>query len=241
MTLLALMFHRASAGRHGNPAAMLDAHFELLSRDFHCVLPGEPLDDARTNVCLTFDDGYVDFYGVVYPLLRKHGLRAVLAVPVLSIREAVAMPLEARLKACESRLDEDACEAYCAWSELGEMVDSGSIQVASHGFSHVRLDDPDVNLHTEIAVSRTFIAARVGRPVDTFVLPYGRFSPEAIELAKRHYRYVFRIGSADNGSWNGRVLYRVDADEMATPNALLSLRRLTTYRLRRQWNRLRAR
>lgn len=241
MTLLALMYHRASAGRHGNPEAVLDAHFAMLSRDCRCVLPGEALDERRTNVCLTFDDGYVDFYGVVFPLLRKHGLRAVLAVPVLSVVEKVAASLTIRLAACAARLDAAAPEAYCAWSEMREMASSGSVAIASHGFSHVRLDDPAADLHTEIAESKTYIAARTGSVIDTFMLPYGRFSPAAVELAKQHYRYVFRIGSADNRGWNGRMLYRVDADEMATPDALLSRRRLAAYRLRRHWNRLRAR
>jgi len=51
-------------------------------------------------------------------------------------------------------------------------------------------------------------------------------------------RYVFRIGSADNRNWAGKVIYRVDADEMDSPDVLFSKRRMAAYRLRRHWNAL---
>lgn len=196
MTLIVPMHHKVSAGRHGNSADMLDAHFAFVARNCRCVLPGEPLDPAGPNVCLTFDDGYFDFYAVVSPLLVKHGLRAVIAVPV-------------------------------------------SAMSTSHRFNRSRLDSPDVDLHTEIVVMQTMLAARTNRTVSSFVLPYGRFSARAIACAEKHDCYLFRIGSADNAGWTGRLIYRVDADEMTSPDALLAERRLGEYRWRRRWNAMR--
>ena len=137
--------------------------------------------------------------------------------------------------------DADGRGGYCTWAELAEMAAGEAIAIAAHGFSHSRLDAPGADLHTEIAVPQTILAARTGRPIESFVLPYGRFSAAALAFAKQQYRYVFRIGSADNEGWDGRVLYRVDADEMAAPEALLAPRRLAAYRLRRHWNGLRCR
>jgi peptidoglycan/xylan/chitin deacetylase (PgdA/CDA1 family) len=121
------------------------------------------------------------------------------------------------------------------------MAASDSIAIASHGFTHSRLDVEDADLDTEIVLSRKMLSARTGRTVDAFVLPYGRFSPRTIACAKEHYRYVFRIGSADNRGWSGEILYRVDADEMSSPSALFSRERLSAYRWRRRWNAMRSR
>ena len=242
MTLIVPMYHKASSGRHGNAVAMLDAHFAFIARHCHCVLPGEPLDGRRLNVALTFDDAYYDFYAIVFPLLAKHRLRALLAVPVALIGERADGSASTRLQACSQRLH-DSCVpgAYCTWPELTEMAESGTVRVAAHGFNHVRLDLPESDLHTEIVVPQTLLAARTGQDVSSFVLPYGRFASAALASAKEHYRYVFRIGGADNDDWTGRLLYRIDADEMSAPDALFSRHRMASYRLRRHWNVLRSR
>ena len=242
MTLLVPMYHKASAGRHGNSAEMLDAHFAFIARHCHCVLPGEPLDPGRTNVLLSFDDAYFDFYATVFPLLIKHGLRALLAVPVLAIFDTTSASAASRLDACSDRGQEgERRGAHCTWPEVAEMAASQAISIASHGFSHVRLDRPQVDLHTEVVVSKTMLAARTGRTITSFVLPYGRFSAETLAYARQHYRFVFRIGSADNPDWMRKVLYRIDADEMSSPDDLFSRRRRATYRWRRHWNAVRSR
>jgi peptidoglycan/xylan/chitin deacetylase (PgdA/CDA1 family) len=131
--------------------------------------------------------------------------------------------------------------AFCTWSEMREMAQSGRVAIAAHGFTHRRLDGNDIDFHAEIVVPQTLLAARLGRPVQSFVFPYGRFSPAALRQVKQTYRHVFRIGGADNANWNSRVLYRVDADRMTTPDALFAPTRLMLYRARRYWNLLRRR
>ncbi|HWA08086.1 MAG TPA: polysaccharide deacetylase family protein [Opitutaceae bacterium] len=242
MTLLALMYHRARDGDFGNAPAMLDAHFAHIAAHYECVLPGEPLAPGRLNVCLTFDDAYFDFYAVVFPLLQKHGLRALLAVPPVVVREQVDAPTVKRLRAnpsVEARHPHDG--GFCTWPELREMADSGQVMIAAHGFTHCRLDDPRVDLQTEIEVPRQLLSARLGQPVDSFVFPYGRFGRAARERVRRCYRHAFRIGGADNAGWDSHLLYRVDADRMAAPDALFTSRRRAGYRARFFWNRLRGR
>lgn len=242
MKLLAPLYHRASAGLYGNSADMLEAHFRVIAETCHSVLPGEPLRARGLNVCLTFDDGYFDFYTVVFPLLRKYNLKAVLAVPVGLIREHCDATPQQRMDACAERVaDGENLDGYCTWAELREMATTPHVSLAAHGFTHCRLDLPDSDLHTEIVVPQTLLAARTNQAVDSFVLPYGRFSEAAIACAKKHYRYVFRVGNADNGDWNGRILYRISADQIPTPTSIFSRHRLAGYRFRRHWNLMRAR
>ncbi len=220
MSLLVLAYHRASAGPHGNDPALLDAHFGLIARRFPCVLPGETLRRGRLNVCLTFDDGYYDFHAVVFPLLEKHGLRAVLAVSPGFLRERVLVPAAER---------------------ISQSAEVGRVEVAAHGYSHCRLDRPEADLGAEVLVPHSLLAARLGRPVTSFVFPYGRFSAGALAAVSQSYRYVFRLGGGDNRHWNQRLLYRVGADKLASPGAPFETHRLAAYRARRWWNRLRLR
>ena len=242
MSLLVLMYHRARPGLHGNSAAMLDAHFARIARDHSCVLPGEPLNPAGLKVCLTFDDAYFDFYAIVFPLLKKHGLRAVLAVPPTIVSEQCELPVETRLREYpEVAPAHSPGGGFCTWAELREMAASKRVAIAAHGFTHRRLDEDGIDLHAEIVAPKEMLEIRIGQPVDSFVFPYGRFSAKALQLVRQHYRHSFRIGGADNEDWDRPLLYRVPADAMESPDALFASRRLTTYRVRRFWNQVRGR
>jgi peptidoglycan/xylan/chitin deacetylase (PgdA/CDA1 family) len=243
MRLVVTMYHRASAGRHGNAPEVLDAHFATIAARHHCVLPGDTLVDDRLNVCLSFDDGHFDFYAVVYPMLVKHGLRALLAVPVSFIHESSRRTTEARLALCRSRTPHRASdsEAFCSWDELTELAASGHVSIAAHGMTHRRLDEAGVDLESEIRIPKSLLSARLGKPVESLVLPYGRFDDRTLACAASEYRYTFRIGSADNDGWRAPLIYRVNADEMRTPEEPFRRTRLFGYALRRRWNHLRNR
>ena len=205
MTLLVLMYHRARAGRHGNHASMLDAHFAHLAAHHANVLPGEPLVPGRLNICLSFDDAFYDFYAIALPLLRRHGLRALLAVPPGLIRERVQATREERLNAgTRYSLEHPSLGAFCTWEELREATRSGHVQIAAHGYTHQALDEPTADAGLEIDTPQTVLASRLGQPVESFVFPYGRFSRPTLDSARRRYRYLFRIGNALNQGWEGR-------------------------------------
>jgi peptidoglycan/xylan/chitin deacetylase (PgdA/CDA1 family) len=242
MSLLVPMYHRARAGPHGNDPDRLDRHFAHIARHARCVLPGDWLKPGALNVCLTFDDATFDFYAVVFPLLKKHGLRALLAVPTAVVRERTDVPAEARLAAAADVNDPQRDDGgFCTWPELREMADTKLVAIAGHGATHVRLDRDGVDLETEIVGAQTLLAARLGRSVTSFVFPFGRFSAAALQKVRQTYRYAFRIGGADNASWGDRVLYRVDGDNLRSPDALFTPPRRAGYRLRRYWNLARGR
>jgi peptidoglycan/xylan/chitin deacetylase (PgdA/CDA1 family) len=242
MKLLVLMYHRAHAERHGNAPELLDVHFAHIAASYRNVLPGEPLDDSALNVCLTFDDGYFDFYRIVLPLLRRHGLRALLAIPTQHVAERVDVAPATRLGMTSAEAFADPQHTgFCTWDEIGDMTQTGQVEIGAHGHSHVRLDSPGADLAREIGLPQSTLAARTGRAVESFVFPFGRFSPDALCVARRHYRHVFRIGGAMNRSWDATVLYRVNADGMQDAAELFSPPRLLRYRARALWNRIRRR
>jgi peptidoglycan/xylan/chitin deacetylase (PgdA/CDA1 family) len=242
MSLLVLMYHHAREGHIGNSPEMLDAHFAHLSTRYRCVLPGEPLAPDQLNLCLTFDDAYLDFYTVVFPLLRKYELRAMLAVSPKLIREPAEVPVSWRASANPFADVELSPEReFCNWAELGEMAASGIVTMAAHGLTHVRLDGREVDLEQEVERPQLTLAERLEHPVHSFVFPFGRFSQAVLQVVRDQYMYAFRIGGADNADWESRVLYRISADNLASPDELFHPKRLLGYRLRRYWNRLRGR
>jgi peptidoglycan/xylan/chitin deacetylase (PgdA/CDA1 family) len=242
MRLLVLMYHRARAGRFGNAPEMLDAHFAAIASRHVNVLPGETLAPDALNVCLSFDDATFDFHAIVWPLLKKHGLRALLAVPVGVVRDHVSPSASARVVIePEHAFINPDLGAFCTWPELAELAASGHVAFAAHGFTHRRLDDPAADLNHEVKDPKALLVERLRQPITSFVFPFGRTSPRALEVANQNYRHTFRIGSASNPSWTARALYRVDADMMATPTALFAPARLAAYRARYFWNRLRRR
>lgn len=242
MPLLVLMYHRARAGRHGNLAFVLDRHLDFVAQRFGSVLPGEPLRRDALNVCLTFDDAYFDFYAIVVPLLEKHKLQALLAVPTAAIVEHTAAERARRLDiSSEEAFASPASGGFCTWPELGEIARTGRVAFAAHGHTHSRLDQPGVDLEQEVDRPREILEQRLGAKVTSFVYPYGRFDRRSHGHVSERYSHAFRIGGAINRGWNSPVLYRVTADELESADAPFRFGKLATYRIRHAWNRLRRR
>ena len=96
------------------------------------ILPGDNLKAGALNVCLTFDDGYFDFYGVVFPLLVKPKLRALLAIPPGFVGESTDAKKNDRLNMeGEAAFADPSRRGFCTWSELKEMAGSGHVVIAA--------------------------------------------------------------------------------------------------------------
>ncbi|MBZ5588240.1 MAG: polysaccharide deacetylase family protein [Acidobacteriia bacterium] len=246
--LLILMYHRAVDCRLGNSVPVLRAHFAHLRERCNVVLPGEPLLGQRLNVCLSFDDAYADFHGLVFPLLEELSLHALLAVPTAFVIEKTGRGLEERLSVSP---DGDAAmqggvfkekAPFCTWEELREIASSGLVRIASHGHSHADLTRADVNVEFEASHSKALLERRLGVPVSTFVYPFGRVNRRSHAAVKREFAYAMRIGSALNTDWRPvrQPLCRVVAD--AVPDIVRLLSRASLARFEAKWaaNRIRA-
>ena len=213
-----------------NSDAMMEAHLHLVSERYTSVFPGE---EAENPICLTFDDGYYDFYHYIFPLLRQYNLKALLAVPSAYILDSTDAEPDQRLSLTHREIYEGenwrTHAPFCTYAELREMVSSGHVAVASHSMNHVNLAEPGTDLETEIVGSKIALEEKLGCRVDSFVLPFGKYNREAAALAREHYRYVFRIGNALNPSWEGigGLVYRIKGDGLKTPGELFKpLKRL---------------
>lgn len=91
----------------------------------------------KKAVVLTFDDGYLDNWVYVYPLLKKYGMKATIFVnpefvdPYPGVRHTLADVWEGTVSA-----DELAVWGYASWDELRKMSKEGDVDIQSHGMTH---------------------------------------------------------------------------------------------------------
>lgn len=239
------MFHYAR--NDGSPWAT--APEQLTQNLLHLASLGETVHsgeyplDLKPAICLSFDDASYCFYHYIYPILKEHSLKAILAVPTSFILDDCDLTPNERLNAKpEDLLNAQAAPnpAFCTWKELREMQRSGCVELASHTCSHINLNRSADQLSLECVQSAVVMEEKAGiRPV-TLVLPFGRGNRHVVHTALQSYRYVLRIGNAWNHSWQDRSpLYRIPADRM-TPNALPLPGKFCGW-ANHYWNRLRGR
>ena len=160
--LICPLYHRINKEKYSNSLDIMTAHLQYISQRYNVVVPGEPLHRTNTNICLTFDDAFFDFYHYVFPLLQKYGVRALLAVPVKYIQEQTTVPAATRLAVLhdDAQLDAEYQRnvPFCTWAELKEMAESGVVQMASHSFSHSAIrNDGSVDLDCELLASKRIL------------------------------------------------------------------------------------
>lgn len=114
-------------------------------------------------VAITFDDGYRDFYTDVFPILKKHSVKATLYV----ITGFLDRP------------------NFLTRVQLKEIAGSGLIEIASHTLHHIDLKKADEKTsRQEIIESKKALEDIIGNKVYDFAYPYGSYSENSIKLVK---------------------------------------------------------
>jgi len=151
------------------------------------IAAGRP---AAPSVFLTFDDGFVDNYETVLPMLRERGLRAfVFVLPPLVDSGAPLLWPEV----------EDDAGRYPArmrsvnWEMLAEMGES-VFEVGAHTLTHPHLTElGDEALRDELADSRARVKDRLGS-CDTLAYPFGHWDGRVAAAASEcGYRFAFTL------------------------------------------------
>ncbi|MCG8672370.1 MAG: poly-beta-1,6-N-acetyl-D-glucosamine N-deacetylase PgaB [Pseudomonadales bacterium] len=173
-------------------------------KDIELARSGEK-DLPEKAILLTFDDGYISFYSKIYPLLKLYQYPAVFAL-VTSWLEKGPQDKVPYGKELRSRSD------FLTWDQVKEMHASGLVEIASHSHNLHRgvLANPQGNIqaaavtrqlngngeyeddvkyrkriYQDIKKSADILEARAGVRPKAIVWPYGRFSGETYELAKK--------------------------------------------------------
>ena len=142
---------------------------------------------VKKPVILSFDDGYLDNYENLLPLLCKHNARAVIFA--LANRELSNNQWDMKNGEPEWPLMND--------EQLKECVNSGHIEIGSHGMNHQHLSQlEDVHARSEITESKKALEDLLGVEIISFAYPYGDYSDREIDYVKEA-RYLFGIGTVN--------------------------------------------
>ena len=123
-------------------------------------------------VTITFDDGYVDFYNLVFPLVKKNGIPVALFVVVKNIGQP----------------------NYLNLKQLQEIATCPLVTVGSHSMTHssdlVSLDRE--GLYMEIVESKRELERILQKEIDYFAYPWGFFSHSVKDMVRQaDYRAAF--------------------------------------------------
>jgi peptidoglycan/xylan/chitin deacetylase (PgdA/CDA1 family) len=148
---------------------------------------------VEPTVFLTFDDGFLDNYETVLPLLRERRIRAFVFIlpPLVDDGAALAWP-----EVAEDAARHPATMRSVDWSMLGEMKE-GAFEVGSHTLTHPHLPDlDDEALRNELWESRARVKGRLGS-CDTVAYPFGEWTPRvAAAAAECGYSFGFSLPTA---------------------------------------------
>ncbi|MDO8735839.1 MAG: polysaccharide deacetylase family protein [Thermoleophilia bacterium] len=123
---------------------------------FKALFAGEPLPPKP--VMLTFDDGYVDNYQVVVPILEKYGFPATFYI----VTDMVGTP------------------EYMTWDQIVEL-DRKGMDIGSHTATHADLTTLGTSgLQAEVAGSAEALKAHLKHPVYWFCYPAGKYDADVI-------------------------------------------------------------
>jgi peptidoglycan/xylan/chitin deacetylase (PgdA/CDA1 family) len=230
--LISTMYHNINSDKYSNDLNIFKKHLLYIKNNFNVVFPEDKLKDK--NICLTFDDGFYNFYVYVFPLLKELNIKAVLAVPTKFILDDTVVNQQDRLniKHDDTYMNIDK-GAFCTFKELKEMSDSGLVKIASHSHNHIDLSTCD-NLDFELQESKQILEKKLNMECDSFVFPYGKYNQTVIRKAKQKYKYLFRIGNAINEDFSGinGTIYRINADGLKDEKSIFSHTNMLKYKIK---------
>lgn len=172
-----LMYHMIG-NEPGNAAIMTEANLRiqmnyLRDHGYHPIIMQELYDYVTKGaplpekpVCITFDDGYLDSYTIVYPLMKEYGFPWTLFL----ITDDVGKPYN-----------------RMTWDQLREMANSHTVTIANHTLSHPKLHNLATRAEKEKEIVEANKALKYQLGIDNVWLayPYGDYDDEVIDICKK--------------------------------------------------------
>ena len=176
---------------------------------------GEKL--PRKSVMLTFDDGWLDNWLQVFPVLQEFNLHAHLFLVTGLISDGpVRISADAQEHShdeCRALIEQGrADEVMLRWSEVREMYCSGLVEFHSHTHTHQRWDCmPDIHsprnlLRADVLLSRERMKGMLGYCSRHLCWPEGYYNHDYIEVAKElGFSYLYTTERRMNNPVSGSL------------------------------------
>jgi peptidoglycan/xylan/chitin deacetylase (PgdA/CDA1 family) len=195
-----------------------EAQVRYVAENFD-VLTLNEIGSLRANTAsriavITFDDGYIDNYEIVLPILERYKLSATFFVCPGYVSGAVDITKQFR-----NYRD----LAPMGWQHLRRMREAG-MEIGAHSITHPVLSEvPRERKIEEITLSKRALEDNLGVRVDSFAYPYGypwTFDGECEDIVRNEYRYCCTsewglnpVATVQGGSNLRLKRVRIDADD----------------------------
>jgi len=220
-----LMYH------HVNPAGNFinvrpenfDAHMRILKEKgfttLHAAEFGEILSGRqgapKKPVMITFDDGWLDNWVFAFPILKKHGMMAVIFLITAQLAEqgrrvradeAMVGPLPKHRESRRLVEEGRSSDVMLSWEEVREMTGSGLVEFHSHTHTHQRWDKlfgdrrkRDEALKNDLQAAKDILEQKLGMKDDALCWPQGFYDHDYLEIATSlGYRMMFTTKTGTN-------------------------------------------
>lgn len=139
-------------------------------------------------IILTFDDGYLNNYQYVYPLLKKYNMKIVLSIIGKNTDDFTSIP------------DDNLDYSHVTWGQIKEMQQSGLVEIQNHTYDLHKISwkrfgckknkgeslaHYEQTLTEDIGKLQQEITEKTGTTPDTFTYPYGTVSKESFPIIKK--------------------------------------------------------
>ena len=232
--LINLMYHHVNSDRCSNDLEIFEKHIKYISENFKTIFPTD--EKLKGNyACLIFDDAYVDFYYLIFPILKKYKVKALLAVPTKYILNSCENDSNLRMSfEHNDEFKNYEKGTFCTFEEMKEMIVSNLVQIVSHSHTHTNLLEKDIDLDQELNLSKKILEDKLNIKVETFVYPFGKFNKEIAQQTHKVYKYSFRIGNAIHKDFSGikGINYRINADGLKTADEIFRFPKILKYKFK---------
>ena len=135
--------------RHGFKSAGLDALYDHMA--------ATSSTGSVSSIVLTFDDGYLDNWVFVAPLLRKYGMQGVVYVTPEFVQTGDELrPTIEDVSRGTISPDDLETTGFMNWAELRRLQEEGTLDIQSHAHTHTWYfcDNKVVDIHRPRKVHR---------------------------------------------------------------------------------------
>jgi peptidoglycan/xylan/chitin deacetylase (PgdA/CDA1 family) len=118
--------------------------YEFLFLDEYLKAKSDDESQKKKLICLTFDDGYLDNYVYVFPVLKKYKVKATIFVSpdFVEQRETIHTTLEEVWSGSASEHELNS-SGFLSWAEMILMEKSGLVDIQSHTLTHTKYFSSD--------------------------------------------------------------------------------------------------
>lgn len=127
------------------------------------------INKKMKNILITFDDGYINNYKLVYPIMKKYGLKFNIFIEAGAINKK---------------------DNYLSWEMINEMASSKLVGFGAHTYNHVDARYiKESTFQKEIVDTNELINQKTNLKVEDFCFPYGLYDSNIIELLTKSKEY----------------------------------------------------